>query len=88
MQSQNQVVILGISIFDKQEQISESNHSTDQVRRKRLPSYFAVATDLKLYFLLLQCSGYVQSKNELDLVEVSIFYESEKTSGQTVQLKQ
>ena len=41
--------------------------------------------DLKLYCLLLQCSGRVQSKNGVDLVEVSIFYyKSEKMSGQTV----
>ena len=32
------------------------------------------------YFLLLQCSGYVQAKNGVDLVEVSIFYKLEKKS--------
>ena len=40
--------------------------------------------NFKLYSLLLQCSGHVQSENGVDLVEVSIFYKSEKTSGQTV----
>ena len=43
MQSKNQVVILGISIFDKPEQTVESNCLADHVRKKRLPSYFAVA---------------------------------------------
>ena len=38
----------------------------------------------KPYSLLLQSSECVQSKNGVDLVEVSIFYKSEKTSGQTV----
>ena len=36
---------------------------------------------LQTYFLLVQCSGCVQSKNGVDLV---IIYKSEKTSGQTV----
>ena len=40
--------------------------------------------DFKLYSLLLLCSGRVQSKYGVDLVEVSIFCKSEKTSGQTI----
>ena len=40
--------------------------------------------DFKLYSLPLQCTGYVQSKNGVDLVEVSIYYKLMKTSGQTV----
>ena len=67
MQSENQVVILGISTFLK--------------NRKRLTSCHL---DFKLYSLLLQCSGHVQSKNRVDLVEVSIFCKSEKKSGQTI----
>ena len=38
----------------------------------------------KPYSLLLQSSECVQSKNGVDLIEVSIFHKSEKTSGQTV----
>ena len=85
MQSTNQVVILGVSIFEKLEQTVESNHSADRVRKKKPPSYFAVATWTSIqtiYSLLLQCSGCVQSKNGVDLVEVSIFYKSEKMRGQ------
>ena len=51
----------------KPEQTVESNHSADRVRNKRLSSYFAV--------------GCVQYKNGVDLVEVSIFYKSDKTNG-------
>ena len=43
MQSKNQVVILGISIFEKPKQTVESNRSADRVRKKRPPSYFAIA---------------------------------------------
>ena len=49
------------------EQTVESNRLGDRVRNKRPSSYFAV--------------GCVQYKNGVDLVEVSIFYKSEKTSG-------
>ena len=70
MQSKNQAIIrTRYNIFENPEEIVKSNHSADRVRKKRLPSYFA---------------GCVQSKNGVDLVEVSIFYKSEKTSGQTV----
>ena len=63
----------------------ESNRSVDRVRKKRLPSYFAVATwTSNLYSSLSQCSGCVQSQNGVDLV-VNIFYKSEKTSSHTVQ---
>ena len=89
MQSKNQVVILGISIFEKPEQTIESNRLADQVREKKLPSNFAVAawTSIFILFFFVQCSGCVQSKNGVDLVEISYFYKSEKTSSQAVQLK-
>ena len=44
MQSNNQIVILGISIIEKSKKTVESNHLADRVRKKRLSSYFAVAT--------------------------------------------
>ena len=90
MQYKNQVVILGISIFENPKQTVESNRSADRVKKKRppsyfaAPSYFAVAAWTSNFILYLQCSGHVQSKNGVDLVEVSIFYKSEKTNGQTV----
>ena len=72
MQSKNQVAILGVSIFEKPEQTIQLNLSADRVRKKRLPpSYFALLPGLQN---LLQCSGWVLSKNGVDLVEVSIFY--------------
>ena len=43
--------------------------------------------DFKLYSLLLLCSGFVQSKNGVDLVEVSDLYKLEKMSGHTIWLK-
>ena len=67
MQSNNQVVILGTSIFEKWNRIVESNSSADQIRKKRLPSYFAVPPGLQTF---LFTSGCVQSKNGVDLVEV------------------
>ena len=74
MQSKNQVVILDISIFEKPEQTFESNCLADQVRKKRPPSYFGYCQiDFKFYSLLIQCSERVQSKNKVDLVEVSVF---------------
>ena len=61
MQSKNQVVILGISIFEKPEQTIQSNRSADRVRKKRPPSYFAVAaltSNLALYFYhAVKCLG-------------------------------
>ena len=51
----------------------------------RLPSYFTVAAWTSNFIPYLQCSGCVQSNNGVDLVEVSIFYKSEKLSSQTVQ---
>ena len=82
MQSKNQVVIMGISIFEKPEQVTVwpielKKSSAIPLCRCRL--------DFKLYSLFLHCSGRVQSKNGADLVEVSI--KSEKMSGQTVQPK-
>ena len=84
MQSKNKVIIFSISIFETPEQTVESNFSADRVRKKRPPSYFAIATWTSL---LLQSSRHVQSKNRVDLVEVSIFYKSEKMSSQTVRPK-
>ena len=68
----------------EQDRTVESERSADRVRKKRPPSYFAVAAWTSRF---LQCSGRVQSKNGVDLVEVSIFYKSEKTSGLTVRTK-
>ena len=64
------------------EKTVESNRLPTELEKKRL--LCCCRLDFKLYTLLLQCSGCVQSRNEVDLVEVSIFYKSEKTSGQTV----
>ena len=62
-----------------------------ELEKNTPPSYFAVVawtSNFIFYFYkLLQCSGRVQSKNGVDLVQVSIFYKSEKTSSQTVQPK-
>ena len=63
------------------------NRSADRVRKKRPPSYFAVAAWTSGFSFLLQCSGRVQFKSGVDLVELSIFYKSEKTSGQTIRPK-
>ena len=43
MQSKNEVVILGISNFEKWNRTVESNHLANQVRKKILPSYFVFA---------------------------------------------
>ena len=40
--------------------------------------------NFKLYSSLLQCSRCVQSQNGVDLVDVNMFYKSEKTCGQTI----
>ena len=82
MQSQNQVIILGISIFEKPEETIQLNHSAG--KKDHHPTFCCCFPDFKLYSLLLQCSECVQSKNRVDLVELSIFYKPEKTSGQTV----
>ena len=62
----------------KSEETIQSNRLADQVRKRRPPSYFAVATwtsNCILYFYhALDVSG---QKIEMDLVEVSIFYKSE-----------
>ena len=49
----------------------------------------ACRLDFKLYSSLLQCSGCVQSKNGVDLVEVSIFYveEDERQSIWPIKIK-
>ena len=87
MQYKNQVVILGtISFFFKTEHTVQSNRSANQVRKETAILLCCCRLDFKLYSSLLQCSGHVQSKNGVDLVEV-YFYKSEKTSGQTVRPK-
>ena len=58
----------------------ESNHSADRV----LPSYFAVATSTKLHSLLYNTLDVSSSKMGVELVEVSIFYKSDKKCGQTI----
>ena len=53
MQSDNHVVIIGISIFEKWNRVVESKHSANRVREKRPPSYLAVAawiSSIVLYF--------------------------------------
>ena len=85
MQSKNQVVILGIGIFEKTLKTAESNHSADQARKKRPPSYFAIAAWTSNFILYFHNALDMSSpKMELILVEVSIFYKLEKMSGQTV----
>ena len=42
--SKNQVVLLGISIFEKSEKTMESNRSADSIRKKRQLSYLLFAT--------------------------------------------
>ena len=83
MQYKNQIVILGISIFEKLEQTIESVWPTE-LKKETDILLCCCRLNFKLYSLLLPCSGCVQSKNGVDYVEVSIFYKSEKTSGQTV----
>ena len=60
VQSKNQVVILGISIFEKWNRTVESNRLADRVRKKRPPSYLAVAAKTSsfiLYFYALDMSS-------------------------------
>ena len=85
MHSKNQVVILGINIFEKPNKTVQSNRSADEVRKTRSPSHFVVAAWTS-NFIVYFCNalGHVQLKNGVDLVEVSIFYKLEKTSSQTV----
>ena len=80
MQSKDQVVILGLSIFEKSKKTVQSNRSANKVTKKRPPSYFDVAAWTLALFLTLQCSGYVQSNNGVDLVEVI----SRRRSNQTI----
>ena len=58
---------------------------TELEKRDRHPTLLMLPK-LKTYSPLLQCSECVQSKNRVDLVEVSIFYKVEKMSSQTVRL--
>ena len=87
MQSKNQIVTLGISIFEKPEQTVESNRWPTELEKRDPILLYLCCVDFKLYSLLLQCSGCVQSKYGVDFVEVSIFYKLEKTSGQTIRPK-
>ena len=72
MCSLNQVVILGISIFEKLEQTVVSNRSADRVRKRRLTLLLLPGLQ-NFIFYFYNGSGLVQSKNGVDLVEVSIF---------------
>ena len=74
MCSLNQVVILGISIFEKLEQTVELNHSADRVRKRRLTLLLLPGLQ-NFIFYFYNGSGPVQSENGVDLVEVSIFLE-------------
>ena len=72
MQSKNQVVISGISIFEKPEQtipLSLTVRPTELEKRDRYPTLL-LPPELHALFFILQCSGRVQSKNGVDLVEV------------------
>ena len=79
---------LGISIFEKLENrlLSRTIWLTELEKRDRHPT-LPFPPGLRTLSLLLQCSGRVQPKDGVDLVEVSIVYKSEKTSGQTVRPK-
>ena len=73
MQSKNnQVVILGISIFEKPEQTVESNRWPTELEKRYCHPTLPLLTGLQTYFLLIQCSGHVQSKNGVDLVEMEV----------------
>ena len=74
MQSKNQVVNIRYKSV-------QSNCSADRVRKRDRHPTLLLPPELLTYSLLLQC---VQSKNGVDLVEVSSFYKSEKMSDQTV----
>ena len=63
---------------------SRNDRLTEFEKRDRHPTLLLLSGLHKLYSLLLQSSGDVQSKNGVDLIEVSIFYKLEKMSGQTV----
>ena len=83
--------MLGISIFEKSKKTVESNRSANRVRVRKKETAILLCCcrlDFKLFSSLLQCSGCVQSNNGVDHVEVSNFYKSEKTSGQTVAAKE
>ena len=67
MQSKNQVIIFGISIFEKPEQTVESNRSVDRVREKRPPSYFTVAA-WTLNFILYFCNALDMSSPKMELI--------------------
>ena len=72
MCSLNQVVILGISIFEKLEQTVVSKRSADRVRKRRF-TLLLLPGFQNFIFYFYNGSGPVQSKNGVDLVEVSIF---------------
>ena len=84
MQSKNQVIILGtVQVFLKKRNRPFSQ-TVQPTEKEAAILLCCCCLDFKLYSLLLQCSGRVQSKNGVDLVEVSAFYKSEKMSSQTV----
>ena len=61
----------------------QSNLSADRVRKNILPSYFADAAWTSNYIDYFCNALEMSSPNRVDLVKVSIFYMSEKMSGQT-----
>ena len=57
------------SIFEKSKKTIELNRSANRARKKRLPSYFAVATWTSNFILhFYKYSGCVQFKNGVDVV--------------------
>ena len=84
MQSKNQVIVLAqVFIKNQKRPLSQTVWLTKLKKRDHYPTLL-LPPGFKLYSLLVQCSGCVQSKNRVDLVEVRIFYKSEKMSCQTV----
>ena len=67
VQSKNQVVILGISTFEKLEKTVESNRSADKVRKKRSPSYFAIAARTSK-FILYAYNALDVSSSKMELI--------------------
>ena len=57
---------------------------------EHIPDKLAIEQEVSSFsgkaHILLQCSGCIQSRNGVDLVDVSIFYTSEKKSSQTVRM--
>ena len=74
----SQVVILGISVFEKPKQLSRTVdcHPT-------LPLPPGLQTSFFTFTMLWTCSV----QNGVELIEISIFYKSEKASGQSFRQK-